>query len=82
MNFFILNGWELPISGQCKLFMEVNSKQNLYKFVDIINNFCSEMNNHQSNLSKDSVFNSITLATINSEVYYNIIRKFKAKYFC
>ena len=79
MNFFILNGWELPISGQCKLFMEVNSKQNLYKFVDIINNFCSEMNNHQSNLSKDSVFNSITLATINSEVYYNIIRKFEAK---
>ena len=79
MNFFILNGWELPISGYCKLFMEVNSKQNLYKFVDIINNFCSELNNHQSNLNQESVLNSITLATINSEVYYNIIKKFEAK---
>ena len=79
MNFLILNGFEFPISGEGRFFFEVNDTQNLYKFVDILNNFCAELNNSKSIQRKDSIINSIGLSAINSRVYYYIIKQFEAK---
>jgi len=79
MNFLILRGLEFPSSGEGRFFIEVNDTQNLYKFVDILNDFCAELNNSKSILSKDSIINSIGSTTINSIVYYDIIKQFEAK---
>jgi hypothetical protein len=79
MNFFILRGWELPSSGEGRFFIEVNDKQNLYNLVDILNDFCAELNNSKSFLNNDSIINSIGSAAINSKVYYDIISQFEAK---
>ena len=79
MNFLILRGLEFPNSGEGRFFIEVNDTQNLYKFVDILNDFCAELNNSKSILSKDSIINSIGSTTINSIVYYDIIKQFEAK---
>ena len=57
MNFLILRGLEFPSSGEGRFFIEVNDTQNLYKFVDILNDFCAELNNNKSILSEDSIIN-------------------------
>ena len=79
MNFFILRGWKFPSSGEAKFFIEVNDTQNLYKFVDMFNDFCAELNNNKTILSEDSIISSIGSTAINSMVYYDIIRQFEAK---
>ena len=79
INFLILRGFELPSSGEGRFFIEVNDSQNLYKFVDILNDFCAELNNNKSILDKDSIINSIGSSTINSWVYYDIIKQLEAK---
>jgi hypothetical protein len=79
MNFLILRGLEFPSSGEGRFFIEVNDTQNLYKFVDILNDFCAELNNNKSILSEDSIINSIGSTAINCKVYYDIIRQFEAK---
>ena len=79
INFFILNGWEFPISGEGKLFVEVNSTQNLYIFIELLNKFCFEINNNHSIQSNDSFINGVGMATINRNVYQKIISQFEAK---
>ena len=44
-KFLIQKGWDIPSSGECKLFIEINNSQNLYKFIDIMNEAIGELNN-------------------------------------
>lgn len=77
MNFFIQKGWELPSSGECKLFLEINDKQNLDKLVDLINEFTAELNNNKSIKTPDSIINLFGLTSINYHVN-NLIDNFEA----
>lgn len=45
IKFLIQKGWDIPSSGECKLFVEINNSQNLNKFIDIINEAIGELNN-------------------------------------
>ena len=37
IKFFIEKGWHIPLSGECKLFIEVNNSKNLNKFIGLFN---------------------------------------------
>ena len=44
IKFFIKKGWDIPISGECKLFVEINDSKNLNKFIELFNEAISEFN--------------------------------------
>ena len=78
MNFFIQKGWELPSSGECKLFVEINDAQNLYKLVDLINEFTAELNNSKTIKDPDSIIYKFGLTSTNYHVE-KMITNFEAK---
>jgi len=78
MRFLIEKGWELPPSGECNLFIEVNDTQNLYKYVDLLNDAMAEINNSKSSKGQNSFMNSIATTAINTYVSDNIINNFDA----
>ena len=78
MNFFIQKGWQLPSSGECKLFVEINDTQNLYKLVDLINEFTAELNNSKTIKDPNSIIYNFGLTSYNYHVE-KMITNFVAK---
>ena len=84
IKFLIQKGWDIPISGECKLFVEINNSQNLNKFIDLMNEAIGELNNRNnieisknpnslvnllsSTMANDYINSSINKFTPNSQV--------------
>ena len=82
IKFFIEKGWNIPLSGECKLFIEINNSKNLNKFIDLFNEAIGLFNFQYNSNSKDnprSLTNLLSLTSINNYVNSNIINKFEAK---
>ena len=48
IKFLIQKGWNIPSSGECKLFVEINNSQNLNKFINLMNEAIGELNNRNN----------------------------------
>ena len=82
IKFFIEKGWDIPVSGECKLFVEVNNSKNLNKFIELFNEGIGLFNFQYNSNSKEnprSLMNLLSLTSINNYVHSNIINQFKAK---
>lgn len=80
IKFLIQKGWKIPISGECKLFVEVNNSQNLNKFIDLINEAIGELNirnNKEDPKNPNSLINLLSSTFINDYVNSEDINKFK-----
>ena len=81
IKFFIKKGWNIPTSGECKLFIEINNSQNLNEFIDIMNEAISELN-YKNNVENNNNPNSLMslLASTSIDYYVNSdINKNEAK---
>ena len=68
IKFFIKKGWNMPLSGECKLFVEINNSQNLNKFIDLMNEAISELNdNNNTNNSLINIINTVKREIIVSD---------------
>ena len=82
IKFFIQKGWDIPRSGGCKLFVEINNSKNLNEFIDLFNEAISMFNlkyNYNSKENPNSLMNLLSLTSINDYVNSNVINKFNAK---
>ena len=82
IKFFIQKGWNIPVSGECKLFVEINNSQNLNKFIDILNEAIGEVNNRNNQeiiKNPNSLINLLSSTVIDNYVNSDVINKFKAK---
>ena len=80
IKFLIQKGWNVPISGECKLFVEVNNSQNLNKFIDLINEAIGELNirnNKENPKNPNSLINLLSSTFINDYINSEDINKFK-----
>ena len=81
IKFFIQKGWDVPISGECKLFVEVNNSKNLNKFIDLFNEAIGEINNRNNReipQNPNSLINLLSSTVIND--YMNSeINNFESK---
>ena len=80
IKFFIQKGWDIPLSGECKLFIEVNNSQNLTKFFDLFNEALGEaniLNNSETPLNPNSLVNILASTYINDYVNSDVINTFK-----
>ena len=71
IKFFIQKGWDIPLSGECKLFVEINDSQNLNKFINLFNEAIGEVNNRNYKEvpeNKNSLINVLTSTSINDYV--------------
>ena len=71
IKFFIQKGWDIPLSGECKLFVEINDSQNLHKFIDLMNEAISVLNetrNSEIPQNKNSLMNILNSTIINDYV--------------
>ena len=56
------------MSGECKLFVEINNSQNLNKFIDLMNEAISELNdNNNTNNSLINIINTVKKEIIVSD---------------
>ena len=71
IKFFINRGWNIPNSGECKLFIEINNSQNLNDFIDLMNEAIGELN-YKNNA--ESIENPYSLANLlaSTEVSYYV----------
>ena len=82
IQFFILKGWDIPLSGECKLFVEINNSKNLNKFIDLLNEAIGLFNfKTNSNIKENprSLMNLLSSTSINNYVNSEVINKFEAK---
>lgn len=82
IQFFIQKGWDIPISGECRLFIEINNSKNLNKFIDLFNEAISLFNfktNSNTKENPSSLMNLLSLTSINNYVNSEVINKFKAE---
>ena len=82
IKFFIQKGWNIPVSGGCKLFVEINNSQNLNKFIDILNEAIGELNyrnNQEIIQNPNSLINLLSSTVIDNYVNSEVINKFQAK---
>ena len=82
IKFFIKKKWKLPISGECKLFVEINNSQNLDEFIDLMNEAIGELNfknNAENNENPTSLMSLLASTSVNDYVNSNIINKIMAK---
>ena len=82
IKFLIQKGWDIPVSGECKLFVEVNNSQNLNKFIDLINEAIGELNyknNIENVQNPNSLINLLSSTNINNYVNSEVINKFDSK---
>ena len=82
IKFLIQKGWDIPTSGECKLFVEINNSQNLTNFIDIINEAIGELNNKNNiEIAKNpnSLINLLSSTAVNDYVNSQVINKFEAK---
>ena len=80
LKFFIQKGWDIPLSGECKLFIEVNNSQNLTKFFDLFNEALGEaniINNSETLQNPNSLVNILASTSINDYVNSEVINTFK-----
>ena len=80
IKFFIQKGWDVPTSGECKLFVEVNNSQNLNEFIDLINEAIGELNirnNKENPTNPNSLINLLSSTSINYYINSGDINKFK-----
>ena len=80
IKFLIQKGWNIPISGECKLFVEVNNSQNLGEFIDLMNEAIGELNtrnNKESPKNPNSLINLLSSTFINDYINSEDINKFK-----
>ena len=80
IKFLIQKGWNVPTSGECKLFVEVNNSQNLNKFIDLINEAIGELNtrnNKENPKNPNSLINLLSSTFINDYINSEDINKFK-----
>ena len=78
IKFLIQKGWDIPASGECKLFIEINNSQNLNEFIDIMNEAISELNykNNVENIDNPNSLMSLLASTsinyyVNSDINKN-----------
>ena len=78
IKFFIKKGWDIPISGECRLFIEINNSQNLDKFIELMNEAISELNYKNSKKIENSFMNLLASTIIDHNANLEI-NKFKAE---
>ena len=81
IKFFIKKEWNIPTSGECKLFIEINNSQNLNEFIDIMNEAISELN-YKNNVEKIDNPNSLMSLLASTSINYYVnsdINKNEAK---
>ena len=61
IKFFIKKGWNIPISGECKLFVEISNSKNLDEFINLVNEAIGELN-YKNNIEK--IENPISLINL------------------
>ena len=61
IKFFIKKGWNIPISGECKLFVEISNSKNLGEFINLVNEAIGELN-YKNNIEK--IENPISLINL------------------
>ena len=63
IKFFINHGWEIPESGESKLFVKTNNSKDLNDFIDLLNKGIIEENNEftANNKLLDMIGNSFLL---------------------
>ena len=71
IKFFIKKGWNIPISGECKLFVEINNSQNLDKFINLMNEAIGELN-YKNNSEKIENPNSLINLIASTKLDYYI----------
>ena len=79
IKFLIQKGWDIPASGECKLFIEINNSQNLNKFIDLMNEAVGELNNRNNiEIAKNpnSLVNLLSSTMANDYVNSSVINKF------
>lgn len=64
IKFFILKGWDIPTSGDCKLFVEINNSQNLNEFIKLIN----EAVDYKDNGLINDISSAAIQTYVNSEI--------------
>jgi hypothetical protein len=82
IKFYIEKGWDIPLSGECKLFVEVNNSKNLNELIELFNKGIGLFNFQYNSNSKENqrpLMNLLNLTSINNYVHSNIINHFKAK---
>lgn len=75
IKFFIKKGWNIPISGECRLFVEISNSQNLDIFINLINEAIGELNykNNSENIENPtSLINLISSTKLDYYVNSNI----------
>ena len=83
IKFLIQKRWNIPVSGECKLFVEINNSQNLNKFIDLMNEAIGELNNRNNiEIAKNpnSLINLLSSTISNDYVNSSVINKFKPNY--
>ncbi len=71
IKFFIKKGWNMPISGECKLFVEINNSQNMDKFIDLMNEAIGELN-YKNNIEKIENPNSLISLIASTKLDYYV----------
>lgn len=82
IKFLIQNGWDIPSSGECKLFIETNNSQGLINFIDEINKALGAinlMNNMENKKNPFSLIHLLASTEINNYVNSEKIDKFQSK---
>ena len=74
IKFFINHGWEIPESGESKLFVKTNNSKDLNDFIDLLNKGIIEENNEftANNKLLDMIGNSFLLKIVDE----NYIKQF------
>ena len=81
IKFLIEKGWNIPRSGECKLFVEINNSQNLNKFIELMNEAIGELNykNNKEVSNNPNSLMSLLSSTIANDYVNSEINKNEAK---
>ena len=82
IKFLIQKKWDIPSSGQCNLFVEINNTQNLNNFIDLMNEAVGELNNKynkETAKNPNSLINLLSSTAVNDYVNSEVINKVEAK---